>query len=114
MGNLCPRGYGRTSFRLFESLQMGLIPIYIFSDVPWVPYPRLFDRVAFVTELDGLTALLLRLRNMSSNAVAQMEQTISKLRKSHFTFGGVVRHISHFMMRGGDDSDLSCVKLPST
>lgn len=26
---LCPRGYGRTSFRLYEAIQLGAIPIYI-------------------------------------------------------------------------------------
>jgi glycosyltransferase involved in cell wall biosynthesis len=34
---LCPRGYGPTSFRLYESIQMKSIPIYI-SDKFWLPY----------------------------------------------------------------------------
>ncbi|KAH0785942.1 exostosin family protein [Histomonas meleagridis] len=31
---LCPRGNGRNSYRLTESLQMGLIPIVIYTDIP--------------------------------------------------------------------------------
>jgi glycosyltransferase involved in cell wall biosynthesis len=36
---LCPRGYGPTSFRLYESIQMKSIPIYI-SDKFWLPYEK--------------------------------------------------------------------------
>jgi hypothetical protein len=35
---LAPRGYGRTSFRLFEVLKMGIIPIYLWNDEEWLPY----------------------------------------------------------------------------
>jgi hypothetical protein len=34
---LCPRGYGPTSFRLYETIQMGSIPIFI-SDEFWLPF----------------------------------------------------------------------------
>ena len=34
---LAPRGYGPTSFRLYETMQMDAIPIYI-SDVFWLPF----------------------------------------------------------------------------
>eukprot|EP00913_Durusdinium_trenchii_P016395 g15411.t1 len=36
--SLCPRGYGRTAFHLFEILQLGLIPVHVYLDIPWVPY----------------------------------------------------------------------------
>ena len=35
--SLCPRGFGPTSFRLYESLQLGSIPIYV-SDEFHLPY----------------------------------------------------------------------------
>ena len=34
--SLCPRGYGPTSFRLYESIWAGVIPVYI-SDCYWLP-----------------------------------------------------------------------------
>jgi hypothetical protein len=34
---LCPRGYGPTSFRLYETIQLGSIPIII-SDDFWLPF----------------------------------------------------------------------------
>src|SRR5690606_4276283 len=39
---LCPRGYGKTSFRLYESMQMGCVPVYIYDD-PWLPYTDILD-----------------------------------------------------------------------
>lgn len=39
---LCPRGYGPTSFRLYEAMGMGTIPIYI-SDVHWLPFEKYLD-----------------------------------------------------------------------
>jgi hypothetical protein len=35
---LAPRGYGRSSFRFFEILKLGTIPIYIWDDIEWLPY----------------------------------------------------------------------------
>ena len=39
---LCPRGYGKTSFRLYEAMQLGSVPIYI-SDEHWLPYTELIN-----------------------------------------------------------------------
>lgn len=35
---LCPRGYGRNSFRFYEVLKLGSIPIYVWDDIEWLPY----------------------------------------------------------------------------
>lgn len=34
---LCPRGYGKTSFRLYETFQLNSVPVYI-SDNFWLPF----------------------------------------------------------------------------
>ena len=36
--NLAPRGFGRTSFRAAEIIQLGRIPVFLYDDIPWVPY----------------------------------------------------------------------------
>jgi hypothetical protein len=36
--NFAPRGYGRSSFRYAEIIQMGRIPIFLWDDIPWIPY----------------------------------------------------------------------------
>mmetsp|Transcript_27170 Transcript_27170/g.76402 ORF Transcript_27170/g.76402 Transcript_27170/m.76402 type:complete len:652 (-) Transcript_27170:71-2026(-) len=42
--SFCPRGYGRTSYHVVETWQMGLIPIHVYSDIPWIPYRDLVQR----------------------------------------------------------------------
>jgi hypothetical protein len=41
--SLCPRGFGITSFRLFESLHFGAIPVYISDDGYWEPFNIPFE-----------------------------------------------------------------------
>jgi hypothetical protein len=40
---LCPRGYGAQSFRFYEALQLGSIPIYIHDDNIFRPYSDIID-----------------------------------------------------------------------
>ncbi len=40
---LAPRGYGRGSFRFFECLQLGTIPIYLWNDIEWLPFKNVID-----------------------------------------------------------------------
>ena len=35
---LAPRGYGRSSYRLAEIIQIGRLPIVMYEDWPWIPY----------------------------------------------------------------------------
>ena len=37
---LSPRGYGRSSFRIFECFELGTIPIYIWNDINWLPFQK--------------------------------------------------------------------------
>lgn len=48
---LCPRGYGCTSFRFYEAMQIGIVPIFI-SDIDNRPFKAFlnWDRVSFYTE----------------------------------------------------------------
>jgi len=34
---LCPRGYGATSFRLYEAMQLKSVPVYIYYEKPHLP-----------------------------------------------------------------------------
>lgn len=49
---LCPRGYGRASFRFYEILKLGSIPIYVWDDIEWLPYKELIDYSKFSISLN--------------------------------------------------------------
>mmetsp|Transcript_94434 Transcript_94434/g.243888 ORF Transcript_94434/g.243888 Transcript_94434/m.243888 type:complete len:441 (-) Transcript_94434:86-1408(-) len=110
--SLCPRGYGRTAFHLYEVLQSGLIPIHIYTDIPWVAYPHIFERIGYVVNLMELPALLGNLSTTSSAELEKREELALQYRDSHFSLLGTVNHIDAFMTNGG--GDLRCMPLPST
>ena len=110
--SLAPRGFGRTSYHVVEVLQSGLIPIHVYTDVPWVPYADLFDKIAFTVQADGMDALVDRLKNMTLDGIREREQMIVAMRDSHFSPAGVKEQIEQFLM--GKDTDLRCQQLPGT
>ncbi|MDB4314573.1 glycosyltransferase family 47 protein [bacterium] len=44
--SLCPRGYGASSFRLYEAMQLGAVPVVIY-DKPWFPFMTEVDWTEF-------------------------------------------------------------------
>ena len=42
---LAPRGSGVASFRFYEALQVGVPPVYVFDNRPWLPYAHTADRI---------------------------------------------------------------------
>ena len=50
---VAPRGYGRSSFFLYECLAAGALPIYVYDDEPWLPYALPVDVVRVDALGDG-------------------------------------------------------------
>ena len=44
---LAPRGYGRSSFRFNEILELGTVPIYVWDDMEWLAYKEIVDYAKF-------------------------------------------------------------------
>jgi hypothetical protein len=93
---LAPRGYGRSSFRFFEILQLGVIPIYIWNDVEWLPYkddPEV-DYSKFcisinISEINKLENILL---NINEDAYNNMLNEYNKI-KHKFSLDGMYNYI---------------------
>ena len=69
---LAPRGYGRSSFRFFECLQLGTIPVYIWNNIEWLPFKDLIDYNKLcisihITEIDSLENKLLAITESQYN-----------------------------------------------
>lgn len=63
---LAPRGYGRSSFRFWEVLQLGSIPVYVYNDIEWLPYKDIIDYSKFcisihISEINKLEEKLLNI-----------------------------------------------------
>jgi len=116
--NLAPRGFGRTSYRLAEVIQMGKLPVYLYSDVPWLPYQGSNASVyelGFVGKAGHLDELLQELVAASTNE-ALLREKLEKVRRArtHYTMEGVLSQIHLFFSQpaSGAKSLLSCQRVP--
>ena len=112
--SLCPRGFGRTSYRLAETVQSGRIPVVVFSDVLWVPYIELFKKVGYFSRTSTLESTLELLQRTSAGESKRREELLLLLRDTHFSLEGVLRQIYLFLLEGELLSDLRCQALPLT
>lgn len=69
---LAPRGYGRSSFRFYEAFLLGVIPIYIWNDINWLPFKDVIDYNKFsivihISEINNLENILLNINEEKYN-----------------------------------------------
>jgi hypothetical protein len=91
---LAPRGYGRSSFRFFEAMQLNTIPVYIWNDVEWLPYKEVLDYSTFSvcvhkSELSGLYA---KLCSISDEKYKEMLDTLKEV-AHFFTLEGMCKYV---------------------
>ena len=101
-----PRGYGRSSFRFFEILKLGTIPVYIWDDIEWLPYKDILDYSKFSISLplSRLGELESILSSIDDVQYATMLNEYNKV-KHWFEFEGmynyIIRDVSH-CVEGGE------------
>jgi hypothetical protein len=107
---LTPRGWGRNSYRLAEVLQMGLIPVYVYTDIIWLPYYDSINWSGFsiVVQINDLNETLAMMKNCPASQVNEMRMKIHGFYKSHFTVDGHFVHIMNLLKGGFEHSDLRC------
>ncbi|CAE7524624.1 unnamed protein product [Symbiodinium necroappetens] len=113
--NLSPRGFGRSSYRTGELLQMGLIPVYIHEEGPWLFYRDLWtkERIGFSSTVSELESTLDHAFSDIPKLV-DMEKRIRAMRKTHFLPLGVLDQIYKFMTERDGGGDLRCEPLPAS
>ncbi len=92
---LAPRGYGRTSFRLYEAMDLGCVPVYIHDDGPWFPYGDVLDWDSFSISCPTIAVVDLpeRLLQVSSEWRDNAREVIVRLLPDYFTMEGMSRQI---------------------
>jgi hypothetical protein len=91
---LAPRGYGRSSFRFFEILKLGSIPIYVWDDKEWLPYKNEIDYSLFcisinINDIKSLKSILLSIDETKYNQMLDEYKKVSHL----FTLEGMTNWI---------------------
>eukprot|EP00438_Fugacium_kawagutii_P033814 Skav235823 [mRNA] locus=scaffold1931:25853:27147:- [translate_table: standard] len=96
-----PRGFGRSSFRTIELLQMGRVPVYLYDDIPWLFYPELWEKeiVGFQSQIKDLQKKLDHIAELGPDHLKNMENRILSMRQSHFSYEGVINQISRWVLK---------------
>ena len=110
-----PRGCGRSAFGLYETIQMGFLPIYVYDDHEWLPYrgsPNAdWDLFGFSMKLGNLQQCIHAAEAVDKSEVVKRRETLRGLIKSHFTYEGVLAQIDKLLANGSHPaygSDLRC------
>jgi hypothetical protein len=110
---LCPRGWGRNSYRLTEVLQMGMIPVYVYNDLIWLPY---YDSIewlsfAYVAHIDELESILEHIKwELTPEKVVSMRHKVISFYSTHWSAEGVIQQIFKLLNYGFGRSDLRCAR----
>jgi glycosyltransferase involved in cell wall biosynthesis len=86
---LCPRGYGATSFRLYEAMQLGAVPVYV-SDRFWLPWTHELNWHEFcvIVPVDDVQNLPQILRSIDDETHEKMQRKIKEIYTNYFTLEG--------------------------
>ncbi len=92
---LCPRGYGAQSFRFYEALQLGSIPVYIHNGVEWTPYSDIIDWKTFsvVLHIDEISSLKDILCSFTDKQILDMKEAGKAAYENYFALHNLPQHI---------------------
>ena len=88
---LCPRGYGPTSYRLYEAMQCGAVPVYV-SDRHWLPFVSReeWSKFCVVAGPSDLPGLYDKLASMPEDEYLQMQASMICAYQKMFTVPGCI------------------------
>lgn len=92
---LCPRGLGRASFRFYEAMSVGSIPIYIWDDKPWLPFADVIDWNELIVGVPVVEVEKLpeKLCSLSETQIQRMQTRIKEVYHEYITPEAVFKEI---------------------
>jgi len=96
---LCPRGYGAQSFRFYEALQLGSVPIYIHDDNKWLPFEDKINYSSFsiIIHEKNINMLTNIIENIDKNEYYSMYIKGQEIYKEYFTMFTVYYEIYNYL-----------------
>jgi hypothetical protein len=95
---LCPRGYGPTSYRLYEAIQTGCVPVYIY-DTPVLPYADDLDWEEFCVLVpeDRVGDIPKILYKIGPERWDAMHKRCLEVYRSHFNMDSMCAWVSRYL-----------------
>lgn len=96
---LAPRGYGPSSFRFFEIMQLGIIPVYIHDDDNALPYRDILDysKFSILIHINNIHTLPQILRNIDDIKYNEMLKELNRV-SLWFAPDGMCIYIKQWLM----------------
>jgi len=96
---LCPRGYGATSFRLYEAMQLNSIPVYIYHKKPHLPFEDKINwkEICVLIEHEEINSLDNILKNIDSSRITFMRNLIQNTYETYFTLENLGKNIFNIL-----------------
>lgn len=103
---LCPRGYGATSFRLYEAMQLRSVPIYIYYNKPYIPFSDELDwnKLAVLIDANDLSNIDHVLKSITDEKYNEMLNYIEKTYPKYFTLNGMCDKILQTLKKSNGNS----------
>jgi hypothetical protein len=97
---LCPRGYAPTSYRLYEAMQLGCVPVYI-SDEHLLPFAESADWSKFcvMVKRENIASAPDLLRSIPDEKVLEMSRSAKNAYEDHFCIESTCRWIHNYLER---------------
>jgi len=88
---LCPRGYGATSFRLYEAMQLGSVPVFVYYGTPYIPFSNIIDwnKLAVLVEYKDINNIDNILKSITDQRYQEMLDYIREIYPQYFTLEGM-------------------------
>jgi hypothetical protein len=99
---LCPRGYGATSFRLYEAMQLGSVPVYIYYKKPHLPFINdvNWHDICVLVDFNDIHNLDNILKSISDEKYNDMIKNIKEIYPKFFTLEGTCYNILKALKNG--------------
>ena len=91
---LCPRGYGLNSFRLYEAMQLGCIPVIITDEfyLPWQDELN-WNEFSVLISKDNIPNIADILKTYKPEDINRMRNKIKEIYPMYFTMDGLYKNI---------------------
>jgi hypothetical protein len=104
---LCPRGYGPSSFRLYEAMALGAVPIYVWAEIEWLPWRDALDwgTLCISVEADEVDRIPELVHAHTPDDVQAKRLAIAHVFDDYFTLRGTCERIVERLGDGADAGD---------
>lgn len=93
--SICPRGFGPTSFRLYESILNGVVPVYI-SNLHFLPFKEIIEwnKFSIILKQRSIKKIPNLLNSMVRNDdYIEMKKELNKVKDLYFNFEFMAKYI---------------------